>query len=54
MEEVLTWPGVRQPKDADLAEAKKLLADAGHPDEIFQCCYLPGGPATSSVGNMRV
>jgi peptide/nickel transport system substrate-binding protein len=43
MEEVLTWPGVRQPKDADLAEAKKLLADAGHPDG-FKTSYLSYPP----------
>ncbi|MDO8532892.1 MAG: ABC transporter substrate-binding protein [Dehalococcoidia bacterium] len=30
--EVSSWPGWRQPKDQDLAEAKKLLADAGYPD----------------------
>ncbi|MBI2907218.1 MAG: ABC transporter substrate-binding protein [Chloroflexi bacterium] len=30
-DELLTMPGWRQPKDADLAEAKKLLADAGYP-----------------------
>ncbi|MBI2906667.1 MAG: ABC transporter substrate-binding protein [Chloroflexi bacterium] len=29
-EEVLKLPGFRQPKDADRAEAKKLLADAGY------------------------
>ena len=28
-EELLTEPGYRQPKDADIAEAKKLLAAAG-------------------------
>jgi len=30
-EEMARRPGFRQPKDADLAEAKKLLAEAGYP-----------------------
>lgn len=29
--EAKTWPGFRQPKDQDVAEAKKLLAEAGYP-----------------------
>ena len=32
LEEVNQMPGVRQPKDQDLAEAKRLLAEAGFPD----------------------
>ncbi|MBI2909279.1 MAG: hypothetical protein HYX92_16665 [Chloroflexi bacterium] len=31
-EELLKMPGYRQPKDADVAEAKKLLAEAGYPN----------------------
>lgn len=31
-EELLKLPGYRQPKDADVAEAKRLLAEAGYPD----------------------
>ena len=31
-EEYLQWPGFRQPKDQDIAEAKRLLADAGIPE----------------------
>ncbi|MBI2908215.1 MAG: hypothetical protein HYX92_11255 [Chloroflexi bacterium] len=31
-EELLKRPGFRQPKDADIAEAKKLLAEAGYPN----------------------
>lgn len=31
-EELLTMPGFRQPKDADIAEAISLLASAGYPD----------------------
>ncbi|MBI2909651.1 MAG: ABC transporter substrate-binding protein [Chloroflexi bacterium] len=30
-EEIAKWPGFRQPKDADLAEARKLLEQAGYP-----------------------
>lgn len=33
-EELLKLPGYRQPKDVDLAEAKRLLAEAGHPGGI--------------------
>ncbi|MBI2908980.1 MAG: ABC transporter substrate-binding protein [Chloroflexi bacterium] len=31
-EEVVKLPGYRQPKDADIAQARKLLAEAGYPD----------------------
>ncbi|MFH1484661.1 MAG: ABC transporter substrate-binding protein, partial [Chloroflexota bacterium] len=31
-DELIKMPGFRQPKDADIAEAKKLLAEAGFPD----------------------
>ncbi|MBI2908988.1 MAG: ABC transporter substrate-binding protein [Chloroflexi bacterium] len=31
-EELMTMPGYRQPKDRDIAEAKRLLAEAGYPD----------------------
>ncbi|MBI2906515.1 MAG: ABC transporter substrate-binding protein [Chloroflexi bacterium] len=31
-EELLKMPGWRQPKDADIGEAKRLLAEAGYPD----------------------
>lgn len=31
-EELLKMPGYRQPKDADIAEAKRLLAEAGYPN----------------------
>lgn len=33
-EELLRLPGYRQPKDQDLAEAKRLLAEAGYPDGL--------------------
>lgn len=44
-EEVAKLPGYRQPKDADLAEAKKLLAEAGYP-QGFKTALLcaSGGP----------
>lgn len=32
MDEMLKMPGYRQPKDADIAEAKKLMQEAGYPD----------------------
>ncbi|MBI2907032.1 MAG: ABC transporter substrate-binding protein [Chloroflexi bacterium] len=31
-EELSKWPGWRQPKDQDIAEARKLMADAGYAD----------------------
>ncbi len=31
-DQLITMPGWRQPKDQDIAEAKRLLADAGHPN----------------------
>ncbi|MBI2908223.1 MAG: ABC transporter substrate-binding protein [Chloroflexi bacterium] len=31
-EELMAMPGYRQPKDADIAEAKRLLAQAGYPE----------------------
>ncbi len=33
-EELKKLPGYRQPKDQDIAEAKKLLAEAGYPDGL--------------------
>lgn len=32
MDEMLKMPGYRQPKDSDIAEAKKLMQEAGYPD----------------------
>jgi peptide/nickel transport system substrate-binding protein len=39
LEAVMTWPGFRQPKDADLAQAKQLLAEAGYADG-FKTTFL--------------
>ncbi len=33
-DELLKLPGYRQPKDQDIAEAKRLLAEAGYPDGL--------------------
>ncbi|MBI2910136.1 MAG: hypothetical protein HYX92_21045 [Chloroflexi bacterium] len=33
-EQLATIPGWRQPKDADIAEARRLLAEAGYPDGL--------------------
>ncbi|HSF30489.1 MAG TPA: ABC transporter substrate-binding protein [Candidatus Tectomicrobia bacterium] len=43
MEAVLEWPGFRQPKEADIAEAKQLLAEAGHPNG-FKTSFLASPP----------
>ena len=32
VEEAMDWPGLRQPKDEDIAEARRLLAEAGFPE----------------------
>ncbi|MBI2908858.1 MAG: hypothetical protein HYX92_14540 [Chloroflexi bacterium] len=43
-EEVTRLPGYRQPKDADVAEAKKLLAEAGFPNGLKTTLLSrPGG-----------
>jgi ABC-type transport system substrate-binding protein len=36
IEEILTWPGFRQPKDDDIAQANRLL------DEVFGAGHRPG------------
>ncbi len=43
MEAVLEWPGFRQPKEADIAAAKQLLAEAGYPDG-FRTSFLACPP----------
>lgn len=44
LDELAKLPGYRQPKDADVAEAKKLLADAGFPNGLKTTLLArPGG-----------
>lgn len=50
LQEVLKWPGFRQPKEADLAEAKQLLAEAGYSDG-FKTSFL-AYPSTVILGLM--
>ena len=38
VEEAMDWPGLRQPKDDDIAEAKRLMAEAGFADG-FETTY---------------
>jgi peptide/nickel transport system substrate-binding protein len=47
-EELLTWPGYRPDKTEDLAEAKRLMAEAGYPDG-FKTRYLSGTGTTNSI-----
>lgn len=42
-EDITKLPGFRQPKDADVAEAKKLLADAGYPNGFKTTLLSPTG-----------
>ena len=47
-EDYLTWPGYnRETKEADRAEAKRLLAEAGYPDGLK---FTITGPRNRSVG----
>ncbi|MFH1485938.1 MAG: ABC transporter substrate-binding protein [Chloroflexota bacterium] len=39
-DELLKMPGWRQPKDQDIAEAKRLLAEAGYPDGFEAKCLV--------------
>ena len=41
LDEVLAVPGWRQPKDADWAEARRLMAEAGYPDG-FATTFITG------------
>lgn len=49
-EELLQQPGYRQPKDQDLAEARRLLAEAGHGQGLkFKLMYRADGVAVPRV-----
>ncbi|MBI2910367.1 MAG: ABC transporter substrate-binding protein [Chloroflexi bacterium] len=49
-EELLKMPGFRQPKDADIAEAKRLLAEAGYPEGFTQKSLVRSGRKYENVG----
>lgn len=48
-EELAKMPGYRQPKDADIAEAKRLLAEAGYPGGFKMSIAFPQGFATQPL-----
>ncbi|MBI2909135.1 MAG: hypothetical protein HYX92_15935 [Chloroflexi bacterium] len=48
-QELLALPGVRQPRAADFAEAKKLLAEAGYPNGIKTRLPLRTGGLFSNI-----
>jgi len=52
-EELRKLPGYRTPKDQDLAEAKRLLAEAGYPQGFaFEIIYNAGGIAPRRITEM--
>ncbi|MFH1484757.1 MAG: ABC transporter substrate-binding protein, partial [Chloroflexota bacterium] len=50
-EEIAKLPGYRQPKDADIAEAKRLLAEAGYPQgfKTTLLCQVAGPREAQAV-----
>ncbi|MBI2906633.1 MAG: ABC transporter substrate-binding protein [Chloroflexi bacterium] len=52
-DELAKLPGYRQPKDADLAEARKLLAEAGYPNGFKTTLVYRTGGATEQQGVIR-
>ena len=42
-EEIMKTPGYRQPKDQDIAEAKRLMREAGYPDGFRTTIMFPSG-----------
>ncbi|MDO8531469.1 MAG: ABC transporter substrate-binding protein, partial [Dehalococcoidia bacterium] len=47
-DELLKMPGFRQPKDQDIADAKKLLADAGYPNGFSMTILSRGNQVTKT------
>jgi len=52
MDEVLQWPGFRQPKENDVAAAKQLLTAAGYPDG-FRTSFLAYPPTVTMAMLIR-
>lgn len=49
-EELLKMPGFRQPKDQDMAEAKRLMAEAGYPNGFkLEMKFRPGLSSSNSI-----
>lgn len=49
-DEISKLPGYRQPKDQDIADAKKLMADAGYPDGVDTTLLNLAGPTFAARG----
>ncbi|MFH1487183.1 MAG: ABC transporter substrate-binding protein [Chloroflexota bacterium] len=49
-DELLKMPGWRQPKDADIADAKRLLAEAGYPQGFTVKALIRAGTKYENVG----
>ena len=49
-DELSKMPGFRQPKDADIAEAKRLLAEAGYPDGFRATMMVRAGREYENMG----
>ncbi|MBI2908287.1 MAG: ABC transporter substrate-binding protein [Chloroflexi bacterium] len=53
-EQVVKMPGFRQPKDADITEAKRLLAQAGHPDGFDLPILMRTGSEHERFGTLLI
>ncbi|MBI2908810.1 MAG: ABC transporter substrate-binding protein [Chloroflexi bacterium] len=49
-DELTKVPGYRQPKDADIAEARRLLAEAGYPNGFRSAMLVRSGRAYEAMG----